>query len=134
MGTGNELMSNLGNDAENMAATWLFTTTAVTRPTSWTLQLFTSATDDASGGTQVTGGSYVPIALGSSLTVTNNIVSNTAAIVSATATANWGTVTHARIVDQLGRSLAHGPLGAPQAINSGNSFRIDTGALALSFD
>jgi len=67
--------------------------------------LFTSAPNDAGGGTEVSGGSYARVAVataGSNFTVNSGDPSSAVNAVDITfpiATANWGTITHFGIFD-----------------------------------
>lgn len=95
------------------------------------LALFTTATSDAGGGTEVTGGSYA-----------RQAVTFTAA--SGGATENSGsvtftnmpgvTVTHAAIMDALtaGNMLFHGALSASQVVTAGASLTFAAGAIDAS--
>lgn len=106
-----------------------------TSPTTVYFGLFTSATSDAGGGTEVVGGSYARQAA-----AFNAPVSSVAALASnttwPTATANWGTITHFAIFDAAsgGNMLLHGPLAATRTINTGDTFRFLASNVNVTFD
>lgn len=128
---------SLSDTFETRALQWIFSTTAVTRPTAWHVGLFTTAPSDAGGGTEVTGGSYARQSVGASgLTVSGNLATNGAVIEFPAATANWGTITHAAIFDAPtgGNLIAHGALAASRVINSGDIFRFPAGDIDFTLD
>ena len=100
--------------------------------------LYTSATDDASGGTEVTGGSYARATVSTtsqwSAPGAGGLTDNINDIVFATATANWGTITHVAIADAItgGNRLFHGALAASKVVNSGDIFKFLAGALDIT--
>jgi hypothetical protein len=95
------------------------------------LALFTTATTDAGGGTEVTGGSYARQAVAFSAA-------------SGGATANSGTitftnmpavtVTHAAIMDAstAGNMLFHGPLTASQVVTAATSLSFAAGDIDIT--
>ena len=107
--------------------------TSYAQPATVYVALFTTATDDAGGGTEVTGGSY---ARQGPLTFTvpaSGQVANTVDIIFPTATAGWGTVTHVGIYDAVtaGNRLYHGPLATSKTVNNGDSFRFVASQLVV---
>ena len=124
-------MAAASNYTENLSLTWLLTAQTVTRPAAWYVALYTTATDDATAGVEVTGGSYVRQAV--TFSVTNDTATNTALIQFPTATANWGTVTHIAIYDAktAGNRLFHGPLTTAKAIAIDDIFQIGAGNLSV---
>jgi len=102
------------------------------------IALYTTATDDASGGTEVTGGSYARAAVsttgGWSAPGVAGLTDNVADIVFATASANWGTITHVAVYDAVtgGNRLFHGALTASKVVNSGDIFKFLAGALDIT--
>lgn len=137
-------MASLTDFAEALVLDWLFTTGAVTRPTTWYVGLHTSANSDSAAGTEVTGGAYARQAITFTRSGTNPTqVANSANVEFPTATANWGTISEAAVYDALtvGNRLAWGPilnpvtgLPDPQAINTGNIFRFNGGDLVVTAD
>lgn len=122
------------NDAETRTLQWLFTTGSPTRPTAWYIGLFTAAPGEAGGGTEVSGGSYVRMAV--TFTVTGDLATNSAAVEWPTATASWGTITHIAVFDALttGNMLAYATLTAAKTIASGDVLRIPAGDLDITLD
>lgn len=119
---------------ETAALNWSLTTSAVTRPTTWYVALFTTATTDAGGGTEVTGGSYARTAV--TFSVTGNVASNTGNVLFPTATANWGTVTHVAIYTAAsgGSMLYHGAATSSKLIETGDAYLISSGNLSVTMD
>lgn len=122
---------------------------AGTGPTSLFVGLYTTTPADASGGVEVTGGSYARTAVTSSLanwagtqaaastTVSSGTVgttTNNAPIVFPTPTANWGTVVAFGIFDAVagGNLLIWGPLTVSKTVNNGDAAPAYAAA-ALSF-
>jgi hypothetical protein len=102
-------MASLTNTGEAMVLDWAFTTTAVTRPTSWTVALYTTTPTDSSAGTEVTGGAYARQAVSFTRSGTSPTqVANSAQIEFPTATANWGTVAGAAVFDNNGQHAGVG--------------------------
>jgi hypothetical protein len=68
--------------------------------------------------------------------VTDNLASNTAAVEFPTASASWGTITYAAILDAStgGNMLAYGALATSKTIDSGDVFRIPTGDYDITLD
>lgn len=112
-------------------------------PTPVYLRLVTTTPTNAAGGVEVTGGAYARVSLTPSLanmsgtqsagsTVassgTSGRSSNNAVLTFPSPTANWGTATHAELMDAstAGNRLFWAALGTPKTINSG--------ALAPRFD
>jgi hypothetical protein len=111
------------------------TTGSATRPTAWYVALFTTATDDAGGGTEVSGNGY------SRQTVTFDAAtsgagttSNTDAPTFTAAGGNWGTITHIAIHDAAtgGNRLWHGALAASKTIDDGDSLQFAIGNIDLT--
>jgi hypothetical protein len=127
---------SLTNAFETSTLSYLLTAGAVTRPTAWYVALFTSdPTDTGAAGTEVSGFSYVRVAV--TFSVTDNVASNTAGVEFPAATGGaWGTVSHIGIMDALtgGNMIIHSALTASKAIADGDVFRIPTGDLDISLD
>ena len=121
-------MANLSDYAENKLLDHLLGTTSFTMPTQLYVALYTTATDDASGGTEVpNAGAYARTLVDFSASVAG-AANPTADVVFPEATTNWGTVTHIALVDSAtygaGNRLMHGPLTASKLIDIGDTFRI----------
>ena len=125
---------SLSNTYETDTLEWLFTNTAVTRPTAWYLGLFTSDPTDAETGTEVSGGAYVREA--ATFSVTGDTATTTAAVEWPVATATWGTITHVAVHDALtgGNIIAYAALDASKTINTDDVFRIPAGDLDITID
>ena len=117
---------------ENKVQDHVFSNNEYTAPTTLYLALFTTATADDGTGTEVTGGSYARQAI--AFTTTGDTSSNTANVEFPTATASWGTVTHAAIYDAVsgGNMLTHGALTDSKVISSGDVFRVNAGELDIT--
>lgn len=130
-------MSAFSDYVENKLTDLLLRGQAFTAPATVYVSLHTSATTDAGGGTEVSGGSYARVAITANLTNwsgtqsagsttassgTGGASSNNGAITFPTPTANWGTVTHFGIWDASsgGNLLIHGALTASKTINNGD--------------
>jgi hypothetical protein len=122
------------NDAETRTLQWLFTAGTPTRPTAWYIGLFTAAPGEAGGGTEVSGGSYVRMAV--TLSVSGDTATNSAAVEWPTASASWGTVTHIAIFDALttGNMLSYATLTASKTIASGDVLRIPASSLTITLN
>ncbi len=118
---------SLSNTYETTTLNWLFTTGAVTRPTTWFIALYTVAPTDSTAGTEVTGGSYARQAV--TMTITGDTASNSATVEWPAASASWGTVVAAAIMDAStgGNIITYGTLTASKAIGSGDVFRFPAG-------
>lgn len=123
---------SFSNDYETNILTWALTATAVTRPTSWTLALYTVAPGETGGGTEVTGGSYARTSV--AFTITGDTAANTANVEFPAATAAWGTVVAVGVFDNSSVLLAYGTLTASKTIASGDVFRIPTGDLDITLN
>lgn len=125
-------MSAASDYMENLALKWALTTNSATRPTTWYVALFTTATTDAGGGTEVTGGSYARQS--ATFTVTNDTAATNANVLFPTATADWGTVTHVAIYDSLsgGNLLFHGAASSSKLIQTGDAYLINSGNLTVT--
>ena len=129
------MANNLCDYAELKILDHCLGTTTWTKPTAVYLGLFTADPGEASGGTEVSGGSYARQA------VTFNAASggatdNTAEIAFPVATAAWGTITHVVIFDAIttGNRIWYGPLTASKIIGTDDQFKIAAGALDVSID
>lgn len=124
---------SFSNTYETNVLTWTFTNGAVTRPTAWYIGLFTSDPGEASGGTEVSGGSYAREA--ATFTVTGDTATNSGAIEWPVATATWGTITHIAVYDALaGSQIAYAPLTSAKTIASGDVLRIPASDLTITLD
>jgi hypothetical protein len=124
---------------------------AFTAPATLYFGLHTSATTDAGGGTEVSGGSYARKAVTASLanfagtqaaasttasSGTGGVTSNNGLIDFPAPTANWGTVTHWSVWDAStgGNMLYHGALTTSKTVNNGDAApSFAAAALVLTF-
>lgn len=125
---------SLSNTFETTTLNWLFTSGAVTRPTAWYLALYTVAPTDSTSGTEVSGGSYARQAV--TMTVTGDTASNSANVEWPEATASWGTVVAAAVVDASsgGNIIAYGNLTTSKTVGSGDVFRFLAGAFDVTLN
>jgi hypothetical protein len=116
-------------------------------PASLYVALFTSACGDTAGGTEVTGGSYVRVAIARSVSAwkstngatsgvssgTSGASTNGGVINFGTTTASWGTVTHWGLYDasSAGNFWICGTLTS-QVIPSGAAVQFNADALSLT--
>lgn len=125
------IADNLSNTAENRALDWLMGSTTTAPTTPLTVALVTAAGDDATAGTEVTGGSYAR----QTLTVgaaSGGAVSNSADLV-------WSGLPACTIVgwevwDSAGTPVRwwHGPLDTNRTVLAGDEYRLTAGNLDLS--
>ena len=123
---------SFSNTYETRILEWTFTTGAVTRPTSWTVALYTVAPGEAGGGTEVAGGSYARTAV--TFSVTGDLATNTGAVEFPTATGSWGSVVALAVFDNASNMVAYANLTTPRTIGSGDVFRIPTGDLDITLN
>lgn len=124
-------MSAATDYLENKIIDHMLRNQAFSPPATVYLALFTTATDDTGGGTEVTGGSYARQAV-------------TLAAASAGATSNTGaltftnmpacTVTHGALYDAatVGNMLTHGAFATPKVLGAGDSMVIAIGDFDLA--
>lgn len=122
------------NDLETRVLQWALTNGSPARPTAWYIGLFTAAPGETGGGTEVSGGSYVRTA--ATFTVSGNLATTSAAVEFPTATASWGSITHAAIFDAstAGNMLAYATLSAAKTIDTGDVLRFPAGDIDVTLD
>jgi hypothetical protein len=115
--------------------------TSYTMPSTVYVALFTTAVNDAGGGTEVTGGSYArKLTAGSdwaSAVSGAGTIANAAVITFVTPTGSWGTATHFALMASVSGTTTADYIGwsdltSSQAIGTGNTVSFAIGALALS--
>ena len=125
------MAGSLSDYAENKALDHILGTTSWTMPAP-VLGLFTTDPGEATGGTEVTGGSYARTA------ITFNAASGGAAtnilVTFPTATADWGTASHWVIFDAGGNRIFRGSWDTAKSIPNGATCKILAGTLSLSLD
>ncbi|HEX5016534.1 MAG TPA: hypothetical protein VFX15_02985 [Actinomycetes bacterium] len=123
---------------ENAILNWFRGTAFPAATGSVWVAAFITATTDAGGGTEVSGGSYarveIPKASGEWSAPSGGTINQVDDVVFPTATANWGTITHIALFDASsgGNMLVHGALNASRTINSGDTLRLPSGELSLA--
>ena len=130
-------MAGLTNFGEDLVLDFLFTTGTATRPTSWYISLYTVAPGEAGGGTEVSGGSYARRTASFSVSGTApTTASNSAAVEFAEASASWGTVVAAGVMDALsgGNLIAYADLTVSKAVGTGDVLRFNTGEIDITLD
>lgn len=131
-------MSDLTDYMENAVGQFFFRNDAdaFTPVATLYLALFTSATSDDGSGTEVTGNDYARTSFSfDAWSGTSGLQDNASAITFPAANGgNWGTITHAAIMDASasGNMYAHGALAASVVINDGDTFEVAAGALDLT--
>lgn len=134
-------MAEFSDYMENQIIDHMLRNGAFTPPTTVYLALFTADTGlEADNPTsEVSGGSYARQAI--TLTAASGgATTNTGAITFPTATAAWGVVTHAAIVDHLTNDtwgtnvhvLLHSALDASKDVGIGDTFNVADGELDLT--
>jgi hypothetical protein len=113
--------------------------TSYTMPGTVYLALFTTAVNDAGGGTECTGGSYArKLTAGSDWVAASAGASSNATVITfVTPTGSWGTATHFAIMASVSGTTAADYIGwsdltTSQAIGTGNTVSFAIGALTLS--
>lgn len=114
----------------------VFGGSAYTAPSTLYLGLHTSNPDEDNSGTEVStsGTAYARQTI--AFTTSGNTTSNTAAVEFATATANYGTVSHVGVYDASsgGNLLAYAALTSSKTIETGDVFRVPAGDLDITLD
>jgi len=125
---------SFSNYLETKILDHVFGGTAYTAPSTLYVALFTSDPGDGNSGTEVSGGGYTRQTV--TFTTTGATTSNDSAVEYATATANYGTVSHIGIYDasSAGNLLAHASLTSSKTIETGDVFRIPAGDLDITLD
>jgi len=129
-------MADLADYLENALLNHILRATSYTSPgTNVWIALYTSATTDTGGGTEVSGGSYARVRVqgtGAWDAPSNGATANTGAITFTQASANWGTITHVAIKDSSTSTgsdnhLYHGSLTSSKVVNNGDTFSFAAG-------
>jgi hypothetical protein len=113
----------------------VFRNSAYTAPSTIHVALFTSAPNDAGGGTEVSGNGYARQSMAFSAASSGSIA-NSGSVEFPTATGDQGTITHVGLFDasSSGNLLAYGALTASKAVGSGDVFRFNAASLTISLD
>lgn len=120
---------------ETAVLNWIRGTTMPSAPTTIYLAAFTATPSDAGGGTEVSGGAYArrPVTLAAP---SDGQITNSAQVVFADATADWGTITAIGLFDAStsGNLLGWATLGTSKVINNGARLVVDAGAFTFAED
>ena len=109
---------------------------AYTAPATLYLALHTANPDEDGSGAEVSTSGTAYARQTVAFTTSGNTTSNTSAVEYATATANFGTVTHVGVWDAstAGNLLAYAALTSSKTIETGDVFRVPAGDLDISLD
>jgi DNA/RNA endonuclease YhcR with UshA esterase domain len=114
----------------------VFAGNAYSSPSNLYLSLHTANPDEDASGAEVStsGTAYARTAV--TFTVSGNTATTNAAVEFATATANFGTVTHVAVWDAStsGNMLAYAALTSSKTIETGDVFRVPAGDLDITLD
>ena len=126
-------MAAMSDYAEDGVLNHLLRNTSLTSPTTVYAALYTDATTDAGGGTEVATGSYARTAV-TFAAPSGGSVTTSGTTTFPTATADWGTITHAAIYDAStsGNQLFHGALTASKLVENGDIFKFNAGDLTVT--
>lgn len=127
---------SFSNTYETHVLNYLLTSTSVTRPTAWYLALFTSNPAEDASGTEVSTSGTAYARQSASFTVSGNSASNTSEIEFPTATASFGTVTHAAVFDAStgGNMIAYAALATSKTIDTGDVMRVPASDFDITLD
>lgn len=127
---------SFSNTTETHVLNYLLTSTSVTRPTAWYLALFTSNPAEDASGTEVSTSGTAYARQSASFTVSGNSASNTSEIEFPTATASFGTVTHAAVFDAStgGNMIAYAALSTSKTIDTGDVMRVPASDFDITLD
>lgn len=126
-------MTDFTDFLENELLDHVLRNAAYTSPTTVYAALFTDATTDAGGGTEVSGNAYARVAI--TFNAPSGGVSDNVVITFPTASGgNWGTVTNFAIFDAItaGNMLFHDTLTASKAVNDGDTAEFAAGAMTVT--
>ena len=129
---------SLSDAIETHTLKYLLTTDSVTRPTTWHVALCTTDPDDATLGTEVTGGGYARQT--AAFTVTGNSATNSSDIEFPEATANYSGAVVAVMIMPASTGGAASDMIVPaqltndKSISTGDIFRIPAGDLEITID
>ena len=108
---------------------------AFTPPDPVYLALFTSAIDEVTGGTEVSGGDYERQEIAFDAPV-DGTGANTSVVTFPSASADWGTISHWAIMDDLtsGNMLYYGEADTPRTVTTGNTITVVAGKISVAVD
>jgi hypothetical protein len=113
----------------------VFRNSAYTAPSTIHVALFTSAPNDAGGGTEVSGNGYARQSMAFSAASSGSIA-NSGSVEFPTATGDQGTIVAMGLFDasSSGNLLAYGSLTANKTVSSGDVFRFNASSVTISLD
>jgi len=127
---------SFSNHLETEILDHVFGGNAYTAPATLYLALHTANPDEDGSGTEVStsGTAYARETV--AFTVSGNTATTSAAVEYATATANFGTVSHVAVWDAstAGNMLAFAALTSSKTIETGDVFRVPAGDLDITLD
>lgn len=130
-------MSQMSDYLEQKLLDLVFRNQSYTQPATVYMALFTSATDDAAGGTEVSGNGYArqPITFGAAVNPAGTIQNSGVVAFPAATPLLWGVVTHFAIYDAVtnGNRLAWGALTASKTIGAGDRIEFAVGDITITF-
>ena len=135
-------MGAASNYLENKLLDHSLKVAAYTQPTTLSVALFKNTSGNAAANLEANiitdeistvGTAYARLTptFGSA---SNGTSASTGALTWTAATANWGTVTHVAVLDQLNNVLYWGAVTVPKTIETGDVFQISAGNLTISLD
>lgn len=134
-------MSSFGDFLENELLDHVWGNAAYTAPATLYLALSTTdPTDDGSGITEPSGGSYARLGVANNLTnwpaAAAGSKSNGTDMQFVTATASWGVIAYMAIYDAAvgGNMLAHAALTTSKTIDNGDTVIFEIGNLTITLD
>jgi len=129
-------MGSFGDFWEDEVLDHLFGKGSYTPPTIYVALSTADPTDDASGIAEPSGNGYARVATAGSDwdAASGGALANAEAITFPTASGSWGTITHFALFDAAtaGNMLAHGELGASQAITLNKIPRVPAGDIDVT--
>lgn len=126
-------MSAMSDYLENKVLNLVLRATAFTAPATVYMALFTTATTDAGGGTEVAGGSYARQAVTFVAPSTPGVTESSGIISFSNMPA--ATVTHAALYDAVsaGNMLLHAALTASKTVGAGDTLSFAAGDIDATF-
>ena len=118
--------------AENKILDHALGTAPWAMPEGVVLALFTTDPGEASGGTEVTGGSYAQTLI--TFNAASGGAKDNIEVVFPTATADWGTVSHWVIMDGSANRIMNGSFTTAKSVPSGATAKVLAGELDISLD
>lgn len=128
-------MSALSDSAETRMMDWILNVGTPTRPSGTWVALFTTATTDAGGGTEVSGSGYARQSVTfNAASSPGGTTSNSNAPSFTASGGSFGTVTHIAITDAAsgGNFLWHGAMTVSKTIADGETLEFAIGDIDLT--